>query len=209
MSLQIEDDHAQTERSDEELVAAIRRSDEGAFTVFYERYHRRVYNFVYLRLRNHSDTEEAVQEAFTAVFRSIANFGGRSSVLSWVYGIAKNTVNHHIRRAVAHERRLERAEPELIRNHHRSAAGTPEEELTLRRCAESVRNEFEGLSKWQSEIFDLRHLENLPIAEISARTSRSPDAVRSSLCRVKHRIVTAIEMGHEAGLDSSADRSLT
>jgi RNA polymerase sigma-70 factor (ECF subfamily) len=203
LSRKAEYDHPRTERSDEELVAGIRHSDEGAFTVLYERYHQRVYNFVFLRLRNHADTEEAVQEAFTAVFRSIGNFGSRSSVLSWIYGIAKNTVNHHIRRAVAQEQRVERAKPELILNQRRSESGTPEDDLTLRRCAESVRNELDGLSSWQSEIFLLRHLENLPIAEISTRTSRSQDAVRSSLCRVKHRIVTAIEKGQ----DSSTERS--
>ena len=104
-----------TERTDEELVEGVRRSNEADFKILYERYYQRIYNFSYLRLRNHADTEEVVQEAFTAVFRSIDAFRGTSSLVSWIYGIAKNTVNNHIRRAVAREQRIDRAKAELVR----------------------------------------------------------------------------------------------
>ena len=124
----------QAGRSDAELVAGIRQSNERDFTLLYERYYQRVYNFSYLRLRNHSDTEEAVQETFTAVFRSIDAFQEKSSVISWIYGIAKNTVNNSIRRAIAREQRVERAEPELIRNMRSTYSADPEDHLTLQRC---------------------------------------------------------------------------
>jgi RNA polymerase sigma-70 factor (ECF subfamily) len=198
----------QAEHSDEELVERIRNSDEGAFTVLYERYYQRVYNFSYLRLRNHADTEEAVQETFTAVFRSMDRYREKSSVISWIYGIAKNTVNNNIRRSAAQERRVDRAETELVRNHQASSACTPEEELTLRRCAESLQDQFAALSEWQAEIFELRHIENLPISEISARTSRSSDAVRSSLCRVKRLLLEAAESSPLTGPTSAVERSL-
>ena len=42
-----------------------------------------------------------------------------------------------------------------------------------------------------AEIFEMRHFENLSIPEISARTARSSDAVRSSLYRVKRMFVEA------------------
>jgi RNA polymerase sigma-70 factor (ECF subfamily) len=198
----------QAARSDEELVEGIRRSNERDFTLLYERYYQRVYNFSYLRLRNHADTEEVVQETFTAVFRSIDAFQGKSSVLSWIYGIAKNTVNNTIRRAKAREHRVERAESELVRNLHLSSSCTPEESLTMQRCADSIWDRFALLSDWQAEIFVLRHIENLPIGEIAARTSRSNDAVRSGLCRVKRLLVDAVESGSVSGGGSSLERSL-
>jgi len=201
-------DRKQAARSDEALVDGIRRSDEADFTILYERYYQRVYNFSYLRLRNHADTEEVVQETFTSVFRSIHAFHGRSSVLSWIYGIARNTVNNHIRRNVAREQRVNRAERELVMNHAWSSPSTPEEELTLQRCADSIREQLASVADWQSEIFLLRHIHNLPIAEIAARTSRSNDAVRSSLCRVKRRLVAAIAAEPNAIRGSLAGRSL-
>jgi RNA polymerase sigma-70 factor (ECF subfamily) len=188
-----------TDRSDAELVAGIRRSNEGDFTLLYERYYQRVYNFSYLRLRNHADTEEVVQETFTAVFRSIDAFQEKSSVISWIYGIAKNTVNNSIRRAIAREQRVERAESQMIRNMRSTYAADPEDHLTFQRCEDSIRNQLASVSDWQAQIFVMRHVENLPIDEIASRTSRSNDSVRSSLCRVKRMLVEAIESGGDTG----------
>jgi RNA polymerase sigma-70 factor (ECF subfamily) len=188
-----------TDRSDAELVAGIRRSNEGDFTLLYERYYQRVYNFSYLRLRNHADTEEVVQETFTAVFRSIDAFQEKSSVISWIYGIAKNTVNNSIRRAIAREQRVERAESQMIRNMRSTYAADPEDHLTFQRCEDSIRNQLASVSDWQTQIFVMRHVENLPIDEIASRTSRSNDSVRSSLCRVKRMLVEAIESGGDTG----------
>jgi len=187
----------QADRSDEALVAGIRKANESDFTLLYERYYQRVYNFAYLRLKNHADTEEVVQETFTAVFRSIDAFQGKSSIISWIYGIAKNTVNNSIRRAIARERRVDRAEMELVHNLNSSHTVNPEEHLRLQRCEESIRRQLESVSEWQTEIFVMRHVENLPIGEIASRTSRSNDAVRSSLCRVKRLLVEAVEAGGE------------
>jgi len=197
----------QAARSDDQLVEGIRRSNEGDFTLLYERYYQRIYNFAYLRLRNHADTEEVVQETFTAVFCSIDAFRGKSSLRSWIYGIAKNTVNNHIRRAKTREKRVDRAEPQLTRDLHSSFSFDPEEHLTLRRCADSIRGRFADLADWQAEIFELRHVDDLSIGEIAARTSRSNDAVRSSLCRVKRMLVEAIEAGPAPEPGSHLERS--
>lgn len=180
-------------RSDAELAAAIGRKDEDAFNVLYERYFQRVYNFAYARMHNCADAEEVVQETFTAVFKSIDAYGGRSSLLSWVYGIAKNTVNNQLRRARAHERRLERAESALLRSAYSLDSCTPEERLGLRRCSEAVEESLGSVSAWQAEVFALRHLENLPIQEIADRMARSNDAIRSSLYRVKRLVIETID----------------
>ncbi len=181
-----------TEIPDDELVERIRRSEERAFNLLYDRYFQRVYSYVYVRLRNRADTEEVVQEVFTAAFRSIDAYGGRSSLLAWVYGIAKNTVNNHIRRARAHEQRLERAEPELLRSSWSLDNCTPEEHLSLRQSEEAIRERLSAMADWHSEVFVLRHVDNLSIGEIATRVSKSNDAVRSSLYRMKKMLVDVV-----------------
>ena len=179
--------------SDLELVEAIQAGDQTAFTVLYERYFDRVHNFAYGRLRNRADAEEVAQETFVSVFRSLASFAGRSSLLSWIYGITKNTVNNHIRRSRAQEQRIERAEDELVLNHFNSDSCSPEEHARYRRCADAALQSLEDISEWQAEVFAMRHFENLPIQEIADRMSRSNDAIRSSLYRVKKLITEAVE----------------
>ena len=179
---------------DDDLVQGIRAGSEPHFDELYRRYFQRIYNFTYHRVRNRADTEELVQEAFAAVFGSIGAYRGRSSLLAWIYGIAKNTVNNFLRRARNQEDRFERARPQLERGADPLAGGTPEEQLALRRYAETIHSTLEHLGGWQAEVFVLRHVENLPIREIARRTSRSNDAIRSSLYRVKRLLLAAGEL---------------
>jgi RNA polymerase sigma-70 factor (ECF subfamily) len=181
-------------RSDLELIAAIRTGDETAFNSLYDRYFQRVYNFSYARVRNAADAEEAVQETFTAVYRSAEAYRGQSSLLSWIYGIAKNTVNNHIRRARAQEQRVERASEDLVRDAGQAIETfNPEERLDLQRCAEAIDGALSSVTPWQAEVFVLRHFEDLPIQEIADRMQRSNDAIRSSLYRVKRLVVEAVD----------------
>lgn len=181
--------------SDQELVDGILRSSERHFNALYERYFQRVYSFVYLRLHNRSDVEEVVQEVFTAAYRSVGSWKGTSSLSSWLYGIAKNTANNHIRRSKAQDLRIERAQWELVRSHESSSQCTPEDALNLHRCEEVLRERLQSVSAWHAEAFLLRHFEDLSIGEIAERVSRSNDAVRSSLYRTKKMLVEAIDSG--------------
>lgn len=180
-------------RSDEELVEGIRRSSEPDFNALYDRYFQRVYSFAMARLRNRADAEEVVQETFIAVLRSIDAYRGQSTLLCWVYGIAKNNVNNHLRRAKSRDLRVWRVEPGMVLGSASLDASTPEEQLSLRRYQESVQKLMSNVAGWQSEAFWLRHVENLTIDEIAARVRRSNDAVRSSLYRVKRMLVEAVD----------------
>lgn len=171
--------------SDQELLEGIRLQSEPHFAELYNRYFQRIYNFVFVRMRNHAETEEVVQETFLAVFRSFENYRGQSSLLSWIYGIAKNTTNNSLRRAKSMNERLTLADEDDLVPRPSMSNVSPEEQLDLNRFHDVLASRLGGLAEWQTEIFQMRHFENLSIPEISARTRRSSDAIRSSLYRVK------------------------
>jgi len=180
--------------SDQDLFERIREGSEPHFNLIYDRYFRRIYNFLYLRVRNHADAEELTQETFTAVFRSIDGYSGRSTPLGWIYGIAKNTVHSHLRRLRTQGERLERAGLEALTATSPAWSSTPEDQLVMRRYARAIDARLQSVSDWQAEVFFLRHVEDLPIREISRRTMRSSDAIRSGLYRVKRLLVEAGEL---------------
>lgn len=177
--------------SDEDLFEQIRRGSEPHFNVLYDRYFQRLYNFIFLRVRNHADAEELTQETFTAVFRSVDGYSGRSTPLGWIYGIAKNTVHNHLRKLRTQGERLERAGPEALTATSPAWSCTPEDQLAMRRYARAIDSRLRSVSEWQAEVFFLRHVEDLPIREIARRTMRSSDAIRSGLYRVKRLLVEA------------------
>lgn len=186
--------------TDEDLFAEVRRGSELHFNALYERYFQRIYNFVFLRVRNHADAEELTQETFTVVFRSADGFSGRSTPLGWIYGIAKNTAYNHLRRMRMQGQRLEEAGHDSVAPRPGGAfASTPEDHLEAQRTMRRMSDRLEALSDWQTEVFYLRHVENLPIREISKRTQRSSDSIRSGLYRVKRVLVEA------TGLDFAPD----
>ena len=174
-----------SEMSDDELLQGIRAESEPHFAELYSRYFQRIYNFVYARMRNHAESEEVVQETFLAVFRSFGKYQGQSSLLSWIYGIAKNTTNNNLRRAKSQTDRIDLADDEDLIPRPSLEEGMPDEQLDLHRFRELLDERLDSLADWQAEIFEMRHFGNLSIPEIAKRTQRSNDAIRSSLYRVK------------------------
>lgn len=181
------------ELSDVELLDGLRSGSEAHFNELYARHFDRVYRFASSRLRNRADVEEVVQETFTAVFRSIPTFRGDSALLTWIFGIARNTVNNHLRRARLESERLEALEAEELAPLPSLGACGPHEQLALRRYVGAIEERLENVSPWQLDVFRLRHEENLPIREIARRTERTGDAIRSALYRVKRVLVEAVE----------------
>jgi RNA polymerase sigma-70 factor (ECF subfamily) len=180
--------------SDEALLEGVRSGSEPHFNALYARYFARIYGFVGSRVANRADAEELTQEIFTAVFRSAGGFGERASPLSWIYGIARNTLFNHVRRRQqerAREERLGRAAPPPALEW----SYTPEEQVRQDRLGDELQRRLASLAPWQRDVFRLRHVEDLPIEEISRRTTRSEDAVRSGLYRAKRLLFDAADLG--------------
>ena len=86
---------------DEELVAACSEGDTSALGELFERYNKVLYRFI--SMLSGTDSEELddlVQTTFIQVYKSSGRFAGRSSVKSWIFGIAVNVARRHTRSAV-------------------------------------------------------------------------------------------------------------
>ena len=185
------------ELTDRDLVDGVCQGNEASFNELYNRYFRRIYGFVHGRLRNHADAEEVTQETFVTIFKSIKNYRGQSSLLSWMFGIAKNLSNNTIRRSQNQRERFESVDKEHFSPKLSIGQGAPDEDLALHRYAEAIRARMSRLPEWQCRIFEMRHMENMSIPEIAESSARSNDAVRSSLYRIKKLIFEAVEAGGE------------
>src|SRR5438067_361862 len=84
-----------------ELVEDIRRGDERAAVRLIELFYERIYSFLRRLSANDADAADLTQRTFGRVWKSLPTFAGRSSLGSWIHGIA-----HHVyvdwRRAERH-----------------------------------------------------------------------------------------------------------
>src|SRR5687768_17313795 len=77
--------------SDEQnLVAALRRGDEAAFTDIIDRYHTSMVRIASLYVSETSTAEDVVQETWVAVLHGLDRFEGRSSLKTWIFTILTN-----------------------------------------------------------------------------------------------------------------------
>jgi RNA polymerase sigma factor (sigma-70 family) len=86
------------QETDERLLSRLAHGDVGALESLYERHARAIFAFLCRLIGDAPIAEELLQETFLAAWHSSATFQGRSSVRTWLFGIAHNKAGHWLRR---------------------------------------------------------------------------------------------------------------
>jgi RNA polymerase sigma-70 factor (ECF subfamily) len=76
------------DETDLKLLARVREGDRAAFRELHSRYYGAVLRFAYRITRRLDLAEEAVNDVMLVVWRDARAFAGRSSVATWIMGIA-------------------------------------------------------------------------------------------------------------------------
>jgi RNA polymerase sigma-70 factor (ECF subfamily) len=76
------------EQRDQNLVEAIGRGDEDAAGQLVHLYYQRIYAFLRRLSTNEADAADLTQRTFGRVWQALPRFAGRSSLSSWIHGIA-------------------------------------------------------------------------------------------------------------------------
>jgi len=83
---------------DAQLVQLARQRDSGAFRTIMQRHNRRLYRLARAVVRNDSEAEDVVQEAYVRAFTSLDRFRGDSSLATWLSRIVLNEALGRLRR---------------------------------------------------------------------------------------------------------------
>ena len=179
----------QGQLSDEDLVERLRTGDREAFDEIYQRYFKRVYAFLDKRLRNRADTEETTQEVFINIFSSIDGYRGDAPLAAWIFGLTRRTLAARFRKK-RHPTVPLFQEDEDVAFSSLTASSAPEatplENYEMVERANLLDNVLkQEITAEQRRLFEMHHLENMPIAEIAAATSKSEDSIKSTLYRTR------------------------
>lgn len=172
---------------DAALAAACRAGDLRAYERLYQLQGARMRNLARNLLGTKSDAEDAVQETFLKVQRSIANFRGESSFVTWMFRILVNTC-HDARRSrmrrketVAEEREEGAMPPEP-----RAPGAHPTLKLALERA-------IAQLTCHQRDVFLLYEVEGFHHAEIAGMLEISETASKNTLFQAKKSLRQVLE----------------
>ena len=76
--------------SDQQVMASVRDGSIAAFEVLYDRYCERAYRIARSVCRDDGRSQEAVQEAFVAVWKSRANYEDHGNVAAWIFTLVRH-----------------------------------------------------------------------------------------------------------------------
>ena len=141
--------------------------DDRAARELYRTYSDELYGFALRRLRDRGAAEEVVQDVFTRAWRHAGEFDPqRSSLRTWLYGIARNAV-------IDHERRRARRPAEAP---EAASLDEPIERAVLRWQVELA---LGRLRSEHREVVALAHVQGLSVREIAARLGLAEGTVKS------------------------------
>ena len=166
-----------THLSDEALVALVARGDEDALAELYDRVGRTAFGLAHRVLRDERHAEDAVQEAFLAVWRTAASFRAeRAKASTWIL-----TLVH--RRAVDLVRREERRAVEPLTEDTELAQTTEgtEEAAWLRFERERVQSALKQLPDTQREALELAYYGGFSQSELAERLGVPLGTIKSRM----------------------------
>jgi RNA polymerase sigma-70 factor, ECF subfamily len=181
--------------SDEALLSLVASSDDQALAELYDRFGRVAYGLALRILRDEALAQDAVQEAFLAIWRSADRFlAERAKASTWIL-----TLVH--RRSVDLVRREDRRRGEPLKSAGEPAAPeTVEDEATLGFERRVVQEALSRLQPEQREALELGYYGGLTQSELAERLGLPLGTIKSRMFTGLSRLR---ELLAEAGLESS------
>ncbi len=82
-----------------DVVSRAIKGEGEAFTQLYEKYFDGIYRYIYLRVRNQTETEDLTQEVFVKALKAISSYQQRNLPFApWLFRIAHNQVIDYFRK---------------------------------------------------------------------------------------------------------------
>lgn len=188
-----------SEPSDAELVSRCCAGDRGAWRSLYDRHSATVYRFLATLGVSPAEREDACQEVFLAIYRSLGRFRGDAQLSTWIFRIAARSAARLIRRTQL--RRL--MQGMLLREPMPSAVSDASEQtartLTLERM-------LQRLSPKKRIVLVLFEIEGMPVEEIARVVGCPTNTVWS---RLHHARAELTRMASKVGKGTGKGGSKT
>ena len=161
---------------DQKLLIARASDDSTAFVQLYRSHYDAMFRYCVHRLFDRQLAEDITSEVFLRVVENIHGFkGDEKQFRCWLYRIATNAVNNHLRKTSRRNRILKLA-------HEQVGSQVAEFEESAEKLAVLKEAVFSLRPRYQT-IITLRFFENLKLSEIAGVLGSSPGTIRSQLTR--------------------------
>jgi RNA polymerase sigma-70 factor, ECF subfamily len=183
--------------SDAELVRLVLGKDEAATRALMQRYNRRLYRVARGVVRDDSEAEDVLQEAYLRAFSGLADFRGESSLSTWLTRIVLNQALQRLRRRtdvpVSHiDQDTERRGAEVIPFPASQSTIDPERAMAQQQLCQLVERAIDELPCEFRTVLMARVIEGMSVEETAAAFDLQPETVKTRLHRARRLLKQAL-----------------
>ena len=172
-----------------ELIARVLAGERELFHELIRPYEKSLYFAALSLLRNAEDAEDAVQEAVLKAYKALSKFRSESKLSTWLASIVLNEARGRLRhdRIVAFQSIDEAPDPEeeftpaVIADWRE----VPLDTLERKEIRELIQDAIRSLPEMYREVFVMRDVQDLSIAETAAATGITEGLVKVRLLRAR------------------------
>ena len=161
-----------------ELILSFKKGDEKAFEILFQKYHKKLYAFLYKLLNSKEDAEEIVQNTFIKIWERREDFIADYSFESFLFTIAKNAFLNETRK---------RINGKIITDHMdflNEVSSVETDDYVIYKETKTLINSFiDELPARRKEIFLLRRVHGLSRKEIADKLGISIITVDNQLTK--------------------------
>ena len=180
---------------DEEIVARVRAGEIAFYEILMRRYNQRLFRVARAILRDESEAEDVMQDAYVRAFEHLASFAGDAKFSTWLTKIA---VYEALRRA---RRRSKTGDMESVMATASIDAPSPERQAYDHELRAVLERAIDRLPEGYRSVFMLRVVEGLDVADTAEALDLGPEAVKSRLHRA--RALLRRDVQRLAGIEAS------
>jgi RNA polymerase sigma-70 factor (ECF subfamily) len=151
-------------------------------------YYGDIFKICLSRLNRREEAEDAVQEIFLRVYRSINSYDREKSFWNWLYTITMNYLKTHYHGLKRLEDLKERA-----RQNIRSSRLDPADYVEQRERDNKINQAIGSLPRQFKKVIILFYVENMRVSEISESLNISRDNVKVQLYRARNMLKEILE----------------
>ncbi len=174
---------------DRSTASRIAAGDVSAFEGVMRQYNRRLYRLARATLRDRTEAEDALQDAYICAFRSMGSFRGDASLSTWLSRLVLNECYARMRRTL----RRENVAPTVSASGHAESmqkivdqSDSPDRALGRGQIRELLERRVDELPENYRTVFVLRSVEELTVEETAETLGILEETVRSRHFRAKN-----------------------
>lgn len=176
--------------SDSDLIKACAPSNEEAFAALYQRYEKRVFQYLMTIMNEATLAEETLVEVMLAIWKGLSTFQGQSKVSTWIFGIAHHKAVDALRKVTSQQRGgmplddiVETAE----------SNENPLEDAQQKRMATLTNQALTTLSPDHREILHMAFYEELSYPEIAELLGIPVNTVKTRVYYAKQQLKKSLQ----------------